>query len=1182
MIIKRFILSVFFALLVTSGVSFADDTELYVTESSIQTGTPPKVLIIFDNSGSMSLIEQDAPGAYNPDDEYEPISSAHAYQDDKIYFTKGVGIDNAGEDIPLSPSDSKRFLNEINGCASSWTALEDYGRYTGLVGEFITRGKSGTWSELRDNSGANFDVIDCVEDVIAKDDRNKKNSDGVPFLNGYPINGDADEPYSELSEGKALASVKSVTLYTAKYLRWHAAAVAGVLPTTPQSRLEIAKEAITSVVSTTRSFNYGLAVFNLNYDGEGNRDGGRIIAGIKKRNSSEFENFLTTINDLPAETNTPLCETLFEAYRYFAGKPVVFGKKDSDYQFWDKSWYRANSPARDISIESGTGANTVYESPFRTCPDIAYVIYITDGTPTLDNYSDDDIKALLATGVKAKVDDDIKVDPDYSPVSLTYTRDGETVTEDNYLAALASYMYQNDLITSPDGNGEEHRQTVKTFTIGFSEGASDAAPLLQAVAERSESTYFVAKTGLNLEKALNEALLSILETDTSFTSPSIASNNFDRTQTFDSAYYAMFRPEKGPRWSGNLKKIKVTSGGSLVDKNDAPAIGDEGSIKSTACTYWSSCVDDGKPMPDGNSVLQGGAAEALGTGISERKIYTNISGIGLLELEPLAKVATDMEIDEADVAGTIKWLTGYDVDQDTYTANDPRDDIMGDPLHSKPLAINLGTKASPDIRIILGTNQGLVHMFKDEGDSVKETWAFIPQELLHNVPTLRSNEAIGGHSVYGMDSPPVSYVETDGDKVAKALVFMGMRRGGDSYYAFDLLESSGTPATEPQLLWTINSSTAGFEEMGQSWSEPVVTTIPGHSGPVLIFGGGYDVRYDDTDPLNAKGASVYIVDAQTGNLLHSFSGSSSSDTVVSGLTDSIVSSVAVLDSNNDGDSDRIYASDVGGNIWRFDLPTPLGESNKWTAFKFADLAGALSPSRRFFAEPSIAQTTFTNISQIKNETDNTTVTASQNVPYDAVVIGSGNRPRPSGKERQDMFFALQDRNVVTQAFGGEGNQPTPQALTLSNLYNVSSSAPASEAENIAFGENRGWYYDYTSPGEKTLTGALIIDGKVYFTSFVPAMVGVSELVCNATGQGRLYVFDLHKGTRTYSSIYYELGERVPDTPQIVIPVPEENEEPYIYIIGIGKGELDGNGEFTGTINVGSGLGVNKIYYNIEE
>ncbi|NRD72810.1 rRNA (guanine-N1)-methyltransferase [Shewanella sp. VB17] len=1173
--IKRLVCAVLFALVAMSAGIFADDTELYVVESSLRTGANPKVLIIFDNSGSMGTIEEDTPDAYDASETYEAISSAHAYQDDKIYFTKGAGIDNAGTDIPLSPSDSKRFLKDINGCHQSWALIEKYGRFTGFVGEYRLQGQSGSWGELRDNSGANFDTIDCLEDIQENDPVNAKNKDGTPHPNGFPIDGvkqgNTPLPYSTTGADTQLGLGEAVTLYTANYLRWHAAAVAGVLPTGPASRLDIAKAAIETVINTNTSVDFGLALFNMDYPSEGDRDGGRIVSKIQKMTTSSKSALLSTIDGIPADTNTPLCETLFEAYRYFSGKSVLYGKKDSDYS----NWYDGNNPPRDITAESGSN----YISPFRLCPDGAYVIYITDGVPSQDTFADTDIALLTASGVTEQAGDKV--------VAPLYTSFSESLSTPNYLAALSSYLYHNDLIILPetlsDGTTTEHMQTVKTFTIGFSAGAADAAPLLKETARRGGGLYFSATGGLGLAAALNEALLTIMETDASFTSPSIASNNFDRTQTFDSAYYAMFLPGRGPRWSGNLKKLKVTGSGVLVDKNGAVAIGDTGDIKDTACTFWSSCT----PKADGKKVIEGGVIEALqqatpSTGNSARVIYSNLTNpMSHLSQVASSTLSTNMGIVEADVNDTVKWLYGYDVDLDNSggSVTDFRSDIMGDPLHSKPLALNFGTKANPDIRIILGTNQGLVHMFKDSGSAVEESWAFIPSELLSHVPILRKNIANGGHSVYGMDGSPVAYTETDaGGKVNKAWVFMGMRRGGSSYYALDI-----SSPDSPKVKWIITPNTDGFSELGQTWSDPIVTHVPGHTGPVLIFGGGYDSSLYDaaTVPGTAaiSGKAVYIVDADSGGLIHAFTGTGSGGTKIAGMLDSIPNSVAILDSNNDGATDRIYATDVGGNVWRMDLDS--ANMGQWSGYKFAELGGGtLTSDRRFFAEPVVAQTTFSNISKVEitDDTGTTTTTSYQNVPYDAVVIGSGNRPHPTSYDTLDKFFVLQDRNVTTRSLVGE---TAPEVIDFSLLYNVTSAPPVTESENISFGTKLGWYYDFTSAGEKSLTAALIVDGKVFFTSFVPSVNAISDLVCSSSGQGRLYLFDLHKGTRSYEHIYYELGERVPDTPQIVIPAPDEGDESHIYIIGVGKGDVE-DGESTGTINVGAGLGVNKIYYHVDE
>lgn len=1148
-----------FVLIGISSLTHGDDTELYVFETATDAGARPKVLIIFDNSGSMDTWEN------VPDPDYVPPADYNSDYNPSTDYS-GSGIKNiiyfstsSNTNLESLLSSKQRFYSKYNGCHQSFAALASIGFFKGRVSEYY----SSKWRDIITNQSLNTArYVDCWEDITAKDPINSSYYTEL----GFPKDGSKNSPYSIISStsGKTwdsaikaanqtnIGRLGAVTLYSENYLLWYKLIKNGTIPIVSKKRIDIAKKAITDVIKTTPSVDFGLAVFNDNSSGS-NKDGGRIVSGIRDMSPGTTpgiearSNLITKIDQLYPDTWTPLCETLVEAYQYFSGGAVKYGHKDT------------STPSWDASIES----DSKYSSPLKICTDVAYVIYVTDGAPTNDSNANTYVKDLTAGG---------------SPLGDYSTKDG------SYLPALASYMYQNDLVNKTDANGDNPNQNVRTFTIGFSSGADDAAPLLIETAKRGGGKYFAAQDSLQLTNALSDALSSILEIDSSFTSPSIASNNFDRTQTFDSAYYAMFLPGKGPRWIGNLKKLKVTSSGTLVDAGGNVAIGDNGNIKKTACTYWTDCSKGA----DGNQVEVGGVLQTFEK-IDNRVIYSNTaSGNGLEELSianaangSYADLATYMSIDEAELDSTFKWIYGLDVDDENGdgSTTDKRKDMMGDPLHSKPLAINLGTNKVPDVRVILGTNHGLLHMFKDSGTSVDESWAFMPYELLPNAPKLRENLS-SGHYVYGMDASPVAYVKsgTGGEKPTAAWIFSGMRRGGSSYYALNV-----TSPDTPSFMWIINPDVAGFSELGQTWAEPIITSIPGHDKPVLIFGGGYDTSYDSTPATSPLGRSVYIVDAESGTLLHTF-GSSAGDgvTLLPGISDSIPNSVAVLDSNNDGVSDRIYATDTGGNVWRMDLPGT--DTSKWTAYKFASLGGNLVSDRRFFAEPVVAQTLFSNISEVSvvNSDGSTTTTKNyQNVPYDAIAIGSGNRPTPLSKSTEDMYYILQDRNVITKSYNNSDN-PVPSTITLSDLYNVTSAAPSTETENIQFGKKLGWYYGFSTAGEKSLTAGLIVDGKIYFTSFVPPSQSVSDTICTVSGLGRLYVFDLHKGTRALTSIYYELGERVPDTPQIVIPAPKTGEEPYIYIIGVGKGEKRKDGEYSGTINVGAGLGVNKIYYHIND
>ncbi|MBZ4680298.1 MAG: type pilin biosis protein [Shewanella sp.] len=966
-----------------------------------------------------------------------------------------------------------------------------------------------------------------------------------------------------------------VTLYTDNYLRWYTRYKNDLLDDVQDlSRLDIAKTAISGVISSMPSVDFGLAVFNMNYDVEGQRDGGRIIAGIRNRTASQKDVLLNTIENLPAETNTPLCETLFEAYQYFSGGPITFGHSDFKYD-GNGIHYTPNRPPYDINVED----NGSYLSPMSVCSDIAYIIYITDGVPTLDASANDKITSLV---------NEANDEGNYFP----YTFIGNNGEEISYLPALASYMAHNDIL--PD---TEKFQRVVTHTIGFAlEEGSAAEPLLEETARRGNGHYYTANSVADLQQAFSNVLDSITDEGQRFSAPGVAFSNADPTRTLDSAYYALFRPSQGPRWVGNLKKLKVNPSGVLIDANGEAAISKTGGISDSACSLWSSC----SPDPDGNDVQEGGAARTIVP--DSRTIYSNIKVGGDLAIlsknQASSYAGGDIDLlahmnmsvaagtESAELEKAFEWIKGKNVDideNDEFTSDDyngVRGDIMGDPMHSQPLAIDFSSGDSTNVRIFVGTNHGMLHAFKDTGSSVEESWAFMPYEFLSNVQELRDNSYANGHSVYGIDGSPVSYLErNESGVITKAWLFFGMRRGGSAYYGFDV-----TAPDSPILMWRIDSSSAGFANLGQTWSTPVVTKVPGSDNPVVIFGGGYNLGYDANTGSNSDGRNVYLVDAETGKLQHSFG--VDGNTALTGIEHSIAGSIATLDSNSDGATDRLYAADLGGNVWRMDMPSENTAS--WSGFKFASLGGALASSdRRFFYEPVVAQTVFTNVTQVTvtdADGNTSTTTAYQNVPYDAVTLGSGNRASPLDSAVEDMFFVLQDRHVVTKTFGGSG-ATVPSPITLTNLYDVTSAAPSSDSENIEFGTKLGWFRNFSIAGEKSLSPSAIIKGDVYFTSFVPAQTTPETAdSCLISSTGRLYRYDLHKGGR-YNYEFLEVCEDcIPQPPKIITPPkdPDDPDNPDAALI-IGRGECDETGEnCSGTVALETGLTTNKIYYHVNE
>ena len=111
---------------------------------------------------------------------------------------------------------------------------------------------------------------------------------------------------------------------------------------------------------------------------------------------------------------------------------------------------------------------------------------------------------------------------------------------------------------------------------------------------------------------------------------------------------------------------------------------------------------------------------------------------------------------------------------------------------------------------------------------------------------LRAN-GTGMKHPYTIDGAPVAFmldrnrdgsiIASDGDKV---YLYVGMRRGGKAYYAFDI-----TSPESPNLMWTLEKG-GDFGELGYTFSNPRVGLVDSPNGPVpvIMFAGGYDLNKD--------------------------------------------------------------------------------------------------------------------------------------------------------------------------------------------------------------------------------------------------------------------------------------------------------------------------------------------------
>ena len=192
-----------------------------------------------------------------------------------------------------------------------------------------------------------------------------------------------------------------------------------------------------------------------------------------------------------------------------------------------------------------------------------------------------------------------------------------------------------------------------------------------------------------------------------------------------------------------------------------------------------------------------------------------------------------------------------------------------------------------------------------------------------------------------------------------------MRRGGRNIYTLDITDRGA-----PKMAWEIIGGTgdssapaSDFSRLGQTWSKPQLVKMELNGAAakdVLVFGGGYNPRQDDetsrTD--DGYGNAIYVVDAQTGQRLAYFSHDTTTDTTnnilkVTNMKNGVIGMLTV-DINNNGVVDRLYASGVGGRMFRIDIPDNNFTSTTIKGGVIADVNDGSDDDegfQRFFSAP---------------------------------------------------------------------------------------------------------------------------------------------------------------------------------------------------------------------------------------
>ena len=380
-------------------------------------------------------------------------------------------------------------------------------------------------------------------------------------------------------------------------------------------------------------------------------------------------------------------------------------------------------------------------------------------------------------------------------------------------------------------------------------------------------------------------------------------------------------------WQGDLIEYDISAGGALSTSIDLTGTSP---VQSTGGTNWSAFLQF-----DTNDDV----ATYWNTG---RKIITRNGNLQIPfrwdDLSDTQKAAVDSVgfangNTSSNILNFIRGDRSLEYPNGSYRY---RFSLLGDIIHSSPEYVQVPNADIPDstyvtfindnlsraARVYVGANDGMLHAFNAAtGD---EVWAYIPPMVIDNLSKLAGRPFSHTYFVDGGTTVSDAYF----DSKWHTLLVGSLGGGGKGLYALDV--------TDPNLSSETSTANADKKAIGELDSNDGTygDDVGYIFGPAVIAklndGDWYVISGNGVSSVNGV-AKLFLVNLDTGVIKTMAAGSANGN----GL-----SAPAVVDTDNDGKADIVYAGDIDGDLWKFDLTDPVATNWSTTAaYKLYDGVG---------------------------------------------------------------------------------------------------------------------------------------------------------------------------------------------------------------------------------------------------
>jgi type IV pilus assembly protein PilY1 len=424
-----------------------------------------------------------------------------------------------------------------------------------------------------------------------------------------------------------------------------------------------------------------------------------------------------------------------------------------------------------------------------------------------------------------------------------------------------------------------------------------------------------------------------------------------------------------------------------------------------------------------------------------------------------------------------------------------------DDFEGQPYSSFVSTYRNRTPMIYVGGNDGMLHAFNASNGN--EVFAYVPAALYSTLTHLSNPNY--GHRYYADGSPTVGDVFYGG--AWRTLLVAGMRGGAKGVYALDVTDPANfSESTANSVVrWEFQDP-----DLGYVFGQPLLVKTNNGRWSVIVSG-GYNAG-------NASGrAMLFLLDAETGALVRKIDTGAGTAASPNGL-----SGPAAIDGNGDGIVDAVYAGDLNGNLWSFDLQSA-------------------TPASWIVGNGTLPLFTTPNGQPITGRPDVT------RFPRGGVLVGFGTGRYLAASDHTSTdaqsVYAIWDNGANVTVTLAQLQQQTIAATATRNgvEFRLSTHAvgPAGDAgltgDNVIsrtnyYATRKGWYVNLPTSGERVVSDAAFRAGRLIFASMIPD----ASSPCAYGGTGWLLEFDAFTGNRLDSATFDTNGDKTVTSADFIV------------------------------------------------